>query len=166
MSVARALIEVAATAGDAELERALAEARVQRLLRPGALEHALDRAGNLAGVARMRALLAGEETPAITRSEAERIMRRLLRDAGLPMPLINARVAGFEVDFYWAKQKVVVEVDGYQFHGHRGAFERDRRKGLVLAAAGINVIRITWRQLVAQPVWLAVQLARALVDQS
>jgi very-short-patch-repair endonuclease len=82
------------------------------------------------------------------------------------MPLVNTRVAGFEVDFHWPKQKVVVEVDGYQFHGHRGAFERDRRKGLVLAAAGIGVIRITWRQLVEQAVWLAVQLALALTSGS
>ena len=56
----------------------------------------------------------------------------------------------------------MIEVDGYRFHGHRGAFERDRRKTLALAAAGYRVIRITWRQLVHEPLFVAVQLARAL----
>jgi hypothetical protein len=30
----------------------------------------------------------------------------------------------------------VIEVDGYQFHGHQAAFERDRAKDQALIAAG------------------------------
>jgi very-short-patch-repair endonuclease len=71
-------------------------------------------------------------------------------------------VAGFEVDFFWPQARLVVEVDGYRVHGHRAAFERDRRKGLALVAAGYRVIRITWIQLVHEPVLVAAQLARAL----
>jgi very-short-patch-repair endonuclease len=100
--------------------------------------------------------------PALTRSEGERLMRRLARAAGLPEPVANSRVVGWEVDFLWPAQRLVVEVDGYQFHGHRTAFERDRRKGLALAAAGYRVIRISWRQLVHQPILVAAQLAQAL----
>jgi very-short-patch-repair endonuclease len=36
-----------------------------------------------------------------------------------------------------------VEVDGYGVHGHRAAFERDRRRDQVLAAAGYTVLRVT-----------------------
>jgi hypothetical protein len=36
----------------------------------------------------------------------------------------------------------VVEIDGYQFHGRRTAFERDRRKGLALAAAGVAQLAV------------------------
>jgi very-short-patch-repair endonuclease len=82
--------------------------------------------------------------------------------AGLPTPRTNARVAGYEVDFVWPAQRVIVEIDGYRFHGHRSAFERDRRKGLALAGAGYTVIRISWRQLVHDPLLVAAELARAL----
>ena len=58
---------------------------------------------------------------------------------------------GYEVDFVWRAQKLVVEVDGYAFHGHRAAFERDRAKDQVLMAAGYRVIRVTWRQLEREP---------------
>jgi very-short-patch-repair endonuclease len=93
-------------------------------------------------------------------------MRRLIRAAGLPAPAVNARTAGFEVDFLWPGERVVVEVDGYQFHCGRTAFERDRRKGLALAAAGLRVIRISWRQLVDEPLLIVAQLARALANGS
>jgi very-short-patch-repair endonuclease len=41
---------------------------------------------------------------------------------------MNATVCGFAVDAYWPKAKLVVELDGYGFHGHRQAFERDRER--------------------------------------
>jgi very-short-patch-repair endonuclease len=110
----------------------------------------------------MRALLAAEGEPAITRSEAERLMRRLIRQAQLPQPKSNVKVAGYEVDFLWPKQRVIVEVDGYRFHSHRSAFERDHRKDLALQEAGYLVIRITWRQLEDEPLAVIAHVARAL----
>lgn len=165
-SVARTVIDVAGGADSHEVERVIGDAFAQRLLRDGQLEAEIDRCSPHPGVGQLRAILKAQGGPALTRSEAERRMRRLLKDAGLPPAQTNARVEGFEVDFYWPGHKLVVEVDGYQFHADRAAFERDRRKGLALAAAGLQVIRITWRQLVEEPVWVAVQLSRALADRS
>ncbi len=159
---ARTVIDIAADAGYDVIESLVAEARVRKLVRDRELEQALERAGRRPGVGRMKAFLRHEGGPALTRSQAERRMRRLARAAGLPVPVANARVAGFEVDFLWPAERLVVEVDGYQFHGHRRAFERDRKKGLALAAAGYRVIRISWLQLVHQPLLVAVQLAQAL----
>lgn len=122
---ARILIDLAAEEELCMLERLVAEARVQKLLHPGELEAAIERAGRRRGVAGVRRLLESEQGPALTRSEAERLLRRLTRDAGLPPPACNARVAGLEVDFLWPQQRLVLEVDGFRFHGHRGAFERD-----------------------------------------
>ena len=62
----------------------------------------------------------------------------------------------------WPRQRVVVEVDGYAAHGHRVAFERDRERDQTLVGAGYLVMRITWRQLVHEPVAVAVAIARAL----
>jgi very-short-patch-repair endonuclease len=41
-----------------------------------------------------------------------------------------------------------VEIDGYQFHGTRRAFESDRRRDAQASAIGFITIRITYRQLI------------------
>ncbi len=163
---ARTLVDLAAHTNQAELERLVAEARVLELLSARDLDKVLARAGPRPGVAAMRRLLDAEQGPSLTRSEAERELQRLTKEAGLPTPQTNARVAGYEVDFLWPVPKVIVEVDGFRFHGHRRAFESDRKKGLALAATGYRVIRITWRQLVDEPVHVAVRLAQALANGS
>jgi very-short-patch-repair endonuclease len=57
---------------------------------------------------------------------------------------------------------LIVEVDGYRFHGHRAAFERDRRRDRTLRAAGYEVIRFTWRALREEPFGVVADLTRAL----
>lgn len=161
-SPSRTVIDLASDAGERELERVIAEGRVQRLLRGGELERALERAGSRKGAARLRALLRAEGEPGITRSDAERLLRRYLRDARLLQPKSNRKVEGWEVDFVWPQHRFVVEVDGYRFHHHRAAFERDRRKDMALAAAGYLVIRVSMRQLVQEPFAVIAHIARAL----
>jgi very-short-patch-repair endonuclease len=72
------------------------------------------------------------------------------------------RIAGWEVDVVWPEHRLVIEVDGYTFHGHRVAFERDRRKDQALMTAGYRVVRVTWRQLVDEPLAVLVVIATAL----
>ena len=80
-----------------------------------------------------------------TRSELERRFLALVRDAGLPVPLVNHRVGAVEADFVWPEHRVIVETDGYAYH--RAAFESDRARDQALAAQGYLVLRVTWRQL-------------------
>jgi len=159
---ARSLLDFAATASDEETRRAIAEARVRRLLRPGELQAAADRAPRRTGTARIRALLDHEGEPALTRSDAERRMLALVREAQLPTPRTNTRVLDYEVDFLWAEQGLVVEVDGYAFHSSARSFERDRRRDAILEAAGYRVMRVTWKQLIEEPIAVAVRIAQAL----
>jgi very-short-patch-repair endonuclease len=98
----------------------------------------------------------------MTRSEAERRLLGLIKRAELPVPSCNARLHGFEVDALWAGRKLVLEVDGYAFHGHRAAFERDRRRDQTHAADGYRVIRVTWRRLQREPLAVVARLAQAL----
>lgn len=77
-------------------------------------------------------------------------------------PQANARIHGHEVDLLWRAHGLVIEVDGYAFHGSRRAFERDRRRDAVLLAAGLRVLRVSWSQLVDEPEALLVTIARAL----
>ena len=161
-SPARTIIDQAAEATLDELDRVIAEARAKRLIRPGELEAAVARAGRRRGAAQVRDLLAAEGEAGITRSKAERMLRRLLRQARLQQPRTNARVVGYEVDFLWEQERLIVEFDSWQFHSHRRAFENDRRKGVALADAGYLVLRFTWRQLVEEPLAVIAAIARAL----
>jgi very-short-patch-repair endonuclease len=97
-----------------------------------------------------------------TRSEAERRLKALCKAAGLPRPLTNARVAGYEVDAFWPAHRLIVEVDGFAYHSSRQAFERDRRKDAALTAAGNRVVRITWRRLTTEPISLSAQFGALL----
>ena len=56
----------------------------------------------------------------------------------------------------------MVEVDSFAYHGSSNRFETDRRRDAELSAAGIRVMRITWRQLVREPEAILVRLTRAL----
>jgi very-short-patch-repair endonuclease len=161
-SPARALVDLAASADLDEVERALAEAQAQGILSEGQLSDTLDRARNRAGVSVVRAILRHQAGPRLTRSEAERRLLALIRAANLPVPKTNARVAGFEVDFFWPEARLIVEVDGFAFHGRRKAFERDRRRDMALRDRAFEVIRVTWRQLVDQPFLVVAHIARAL----
>jgi very-short-patch-repair endonuclease len=160
---ARTMIDLAGCLDDdLEVERALAELRVRGLARDAEIRAAMERTRTRSGVARLRALMASEYGPALTRSEAEKLMRRSCDQAGLPRPSVNARVCGFEVDFLWPVAKLIVEVDGGRFHRHPMAFERDRRRDQVLVAAGYRVIRVTWRQLTEEAMAVMVRIGQAL----
>jgi very-short-patch-repair endonuclease len=163
---ARALIEYAAEASPDDLGDVVNDARWGELVREGELEAALERAGRRRGAPQMRAFLHDEGGPAITRSRAERRFRKLLQDAQLPQPKVNARVAGLTPDFLWEAERVVLEVDGYRFHGHRRAFENDRKRDRILSDAGYHVIRVTWRHFTKEALALIAHIARMLDRRS
>ncbi len=151
-SPVRTVHDLAPALGPAGLERMVAEAVAARLLTLGQLDGA--------GQPALRAVL--DAGPRLTRSEAERRLLALVRQARLPLPRTNVRVAGFEVDAFWPDRRVAVEFDGFAVHGSRYAFERDRRKDLALQVAGVRVVRVSWRQLVGEPVALVAALAAVL----
>jgi very-short-patch-repair endonuclease len=86
----------------------------------------------------------------------------MIRDARLPAPQVNARVAGDEVDFFWLEQQLIVEIDGYQFHSTRRPFDYDHRKDADLRAAGFVVLRFTYEQLRDEPLAVVAGVTRAL----
>ena len=75
-------------------------------------------------------------------------------------------MAGLEVDVLWPAQRLIVEVDGYEFHGPRPAFERDRRRDGRLLAAGYRVLRVTWLELVERPERVLATIVAALGNSS
>jgi len=114
------------------------------------------------GVRLLRAALSSADGPALTRSTAEERFLEIVRSGRLPRPRTNVVVRGYEVDFLWAAEKLVVEVDGFAFHASRRSFESDRRRDAELAAAGMRVVRVTWRQIVDESDAMLVRVAQAL----
>jgi very-short-patch-repair endonuclease len=159
---ARALIDLAGQGSYEALAHAHQQACVLGLVTDGELEAALARCPSRTGTANLQAWLESDQGASFTRSDAERRILALIAGAGLPRPQVNARVGGFEVDLLWRRERLVVEIDGHAFHGHRSAFERDRRRDQVLAAAGFRVIRITWLQLEREPLAVIGRIAQAL----
>jgi very-short-patch-repair endonuclease len=164
VSPARAVIEIADGVSARMLERAIEQGEVRGIIQPAELEEALDRFPGLAGPARVRRLLGTRSEAALTRSEAERRFLELIRQSDLPRPEANVQLHGYEVDFLWRDANVVVEIDGFQFHGTRGAFEYDRRKGARLAATGYTVLRFTWTEITQRPFAVIATVAQALVQ--
>lgn len=103
-----------------------------------------------------------ESDNALTRSELEKRFLALCRRHRLPQPLVNARIGRYEVDFLWPEHRVIVETDGFEHHGTREAFERDRAKDARLQARGYRVLRVTHRQLRDSPRQVAESIRRLL----
>lgn len=159
---ARSLIDLASDCAEDDLEQAVAEAVGLCHTSARELENALTRAPGRPGTAKIRALLEADAEPADARSRGERMLLSLIRRANLPEPLVNEPFHGFQIDMRWPEHRLALEFDGHRFHGSRAAFERDRRRDQVLAAAGYTVIRVTWRQLTEEPYAVIARLAMAL----
>jgi len=102
----------------------------------------LDACRHRKGNALSRALL--HDSRDLPWSEAERLAHQLLRGAGISGWRTNyhIRIDGIDhfVDIAFPHQRVIVEIDGWQFHGNRAAFVSDRRRYARLAAAGWTVL--------------------------
>jgi very-short-patch-repair endonuclease len=82
-----------------------------------------------------------------TRTELEALFLALCRRHRLPQPEVNVRIDRFEVDFLWRAHRLIVEVDGWESHRSRSAFEEDRLRDARLQLLGYGVLRFSWRQV-------------------
>ncbi len=161
-SPGRTLLDVAHGVSPGELEDMLAQAERSDLVPATAWPDLLTRYRGRPGVRALAAAMGVPGGPALTRSEAERVLLGVVRRAGLPRPELNAKLGPWEIDFLWRSEGLAVEVDGYMYHRTRRDFERDRSKDAWLMARGLRVVRLTWRQLDQAPMATAVLLAQAL----
>ena len=79
------------------------------------------------------------------------------------MPVVNAHVGAYEVDFHWPRHRLIVETDGRATHDTPHQFEEDRRRDLELTLAGWHVVRVGWRQLIHEPERVAALLRSRLL---
>ena len=148
-SVARTLVDIAGVVPPDRLERAIEAAERRDLLDLRDLERAMTPGRH--GVRALRAALHDYHDPGYTRSEFEWRFARLCRHAGLPPPAMNVWIGDQEVDAVWGDEKIAVQLDGYEFHRTRAAFERDRRRQAALQLRGYMVLPVTYRWLEDDP---------------
>jgi very-short-patch-repair endonuclease len=153
-TIARTLLDLAATVRADRLERALAQAERLQLYDHRAITDVIARTNGHRGTGALARATAQE--PKLTRSELEARFLALARTAGLTEPEVNSSLAALdhkanEVDFYFPAHHLVVETDGWETHKTRAAFKSDRRKDAALTAAGYRVMRFTYDDVVYEP---------------
>lgn len=163
-TAARTLLDFAEQATSRELERAFYEALAQRRTALPQLSKLLAESNGRKGAKALAALLDQYGTPTVTRHEAENVLFALVARAKLPIPERNVYAGPHEMDFFWRKERLNAEVDGFQWHQYK--FERDRARDGGLQAQGIRVMRFSWRQLTAEPEVVIAHLAQALTAGS
>jgi very-short-patch-repair endonuclease len=158
-SIARTICDLAASEPQEDVTRSFQEALYRRAVSPQAVAAVLAREPTRKGAAIIRELI---EDPCMTRSQRERLLLKLIDQAQLPKPATNVRLHGHLVDVLWPAERLIVEFDGWGAHGHRVAFEKDRKRDQILVAAGYRVLRVTDRQLINEPLAVIARIAQAL----
>jgi very-short-patch-repair endonuclease len=163
-TVARTLFDLTEVVNRKQLESAWEEADRLKLLRLNEIEAVCERGYGRRALRPIRRLLAEARAPLTTRSPLEdrfsQFCRKHLTD--LPAPLTNISILDHEVDAYWPGHRLVVEMDSWEFHSHRAAFESDRARDAKMQAAGYRVIRLTHRQLETESPRISTQLHKLL----
>lgn len=165
-SLARTLLDIAATEGRRPLERALREAEFRRLTDPLGLPALLERYPRRRGTAVVREALEARTYTRRTRSELEATFLDFLVERDIPLPGTNAVIEAdghrFEVDCLWRAQRVVVELDGRAAHLIPEQVEADLRRDGLLQASRFAVHRVSPDRLERDPDGLESQLRAAL----
>jgi len=144
-SIPRLLIETAARGTSADgLQRLIEQAVRRNLLDIPELAATLARNLGQRGVVAVRATCE-EYLPHTDRKSAlERAFDRwLVGHPEIPPPQRNIRRGPWEIDCYWPRQQLAVELDGRPYHTVVEEIDRDRRKDTWLQLHGDRILRIT-----------------------
>lgn len=161
-SVARTLLDLAWKLRPHQLRRMLNRVEEMGLLDLDAIYAVIERNRGHRGAKRLRHALAIYEPPAYTRSEFERRFVDYLVASGLPRPATGWNELGYELDVYWPELRFGVELDAWETHGTRDAFERDHDRDLDFALAGIESTRVSEWQFRRNPDQIMAKIAALL----
>ena len=155
---ARTILDIQSRLTDRQLVRAINDLRLAKHLRGTELQRLLSRSKRIAN------LIDPEQNP--TRSGKEDDFVTFCRDHGLPVPRINAKLFGKEVDALFNAEKVIVEIDAWDTHKSYKSFESDRKRDSVAAEEGYLTVRVTSARLVDDPHGEAESLRRTLARRN
>lgn len=140
-SAERTLIDLSPHLHPDARARATREAIRLKVLTAGSLLEALGRHRGRRGTAHLRELADryAQLPIARARSDAESHALERLFLAGASLPALNAEVGGVEADLVDHERRLIVEIDGPQFHRFP---DEDERKEAAWAAAGYTTLRV------------------------
>jgi very-short-patch-repair endonuclease len=163
-TVARTLFDVAERSRPYELKNAWDEADRLHLLRVPEVAAVYERGRGRRARTKIRPLLLAEQRYVEdSASPLEDRFAEFVVAQRLPPPQVNVLVGKDVVDALWPAARLIVELDSWEFHAHRAAFEKDRDRDTEHLLAGYRTIRVTHRKLSEEPERLAAQI-RALLD--
>jgi very-short-patch-repair endonuclease len=160
--VARTLLDYASDAKALRLERAIDRADRLGILDLLAVDRIAEEVRGHRGRARLLRAMTIYREKGFTRSGGEKRMLAALADAGVERPLVNNFIEAYELDFYWPRERLVVELDSWEHHRSRRSFEEDRDRQEKLSMAGIETIRITGTRLRREPRKVAMRIGAHL----
>jgi Protein of unknown function (DUF559) len=161
-AVPRTLLDYASTAKTYRLEAAIDRADRLELLDPTAVDRIAEEVRGHHGSRRLRKAMATYRESGFTRSGGEKRLLVALAEAGVRPPAVNDSVEGHELDFYWERERLAVELDGRERQRSPRSSEEERRRREDLAMAGIETIRITGTRLKHEPREVADRVAELL----
>lgn len=145
-SPALTIIDNARRVGLDGVDRAISEADARGHVAPEVVHLTARRLAFVPGAKIVSGLL-DRRTLVLTETELERWFAKIIRRAGLPIPLTQEVVNGYRVDFYWPELGLVVETDGGSYHRTPGQQTRDRREDQTHLLAGMTPLRFTHEQV-------------------
>ena len=160
-SPARTLLDCAPTMTDATRRRAVNAALRAKIMTRGQLSELLLRCPTHPGTKLLKPF-ADQTRQAPTRSGFEDDFLAFCLRYDIPEPRVNTMVGPYEVDAYFEAQKLIVELDGWDFHNDRETWARDRERDAQAYADGIGTVRITWERLHDTPEREAARLRKIL----
>jgi very-short-patch-repair endonuclease len=147
----RTLIDSAPLLDSEQLEVAFESARRMGLTTGSVFArraHELSGKGH-AGTAAIRRLLSHQRSgDAALQYRLEVKTARLLRSSTLPQPGRQHQVGKYSLDFAWLRRMFAVECEGYEVHGNRLAWKRDKRRTAALEALGWRLMFVSWDDVV------------------
>ncbi len=161
-SVALTALDLCEAHGGDAIDRALRRRRTTLRHLHRAMELTADRVGNRV---RRELLLDSRDEPW---SAAERRLHQLLRAAGIARmegepSLVLVDGASYYPDArFFGRIRLLIEVDGREFHSDPDVFESDRWRQNLLILDGWCVLRFTWRMLEERPDEVVAIIRRAL----
>jgi very-short-patch-repair endonuclease len=159
-SPARTLLDCAPDLGSTGLGRVAADARRRGYLHIAQIADVLARFRRHPGRMPLLEALGGLEQP--TRSELEEAFLAFCRRHDLPTPQVNTRPGSHECDFVFPDAMLIVEVDGWDFHRDKFAYENDRDRDADMLELEYGTLRATWSRLMYRPEREAQRLHRIL----
>jgi very-short-patch-repair endonuclease len=160
-SPVQTLVDLGTELSAVALERAVNDADKRDLIDPEALRENLPRFGGQPGVRPLRHLL-DKLFFRLSDSDLEIYFRRIVKAAGLPMPLAKQRVNRLEVDFFWPELGLVVETDGLRYHRTPSAQLRDARRDRAHVMAGMTPLRFTHYEVRYEPARVRAALVKTI----